>query len=129
MTCRHPDPSILIVEDDFLIRETLIEFLEEEGYSVVGVANGQEALTYLRDSHQPHLILLDLMMPVMNGLQFLAEQQHDPALAGIPVVLLSADRSGQEKVLASVRVEHLEKPVRLVNLLNMVERYCEPMSS
>lgn len=118
-------PNILIVEDEFLIRDALTEFLEEEGYRVAGAANGQEALTLLRKGLVPDLILLDLMMPVMSGMQFLDEQQSDARLASIPVVLLSADRNSQEKVLSSAPVEYLEKPVRLTDLLDTVERYCQ----
>ena len=118
-------PNILIVEDEFLIRDGLTEFLEEEGYRVVGAANGQEALTMLRKGLVPDLILLDLMMPVMSGMQFLDEQQADSRLASIPVVLLSADRNSQEKVLSYAPVEYLEKPVRLTDLLDTVERYCQ----
>lgn len=118
-------PNILIVEDEFLIRDALTEFLEEEGYRVVGAANGQEALNMLRKGLVPNLILLDLMMPVMSGMQFLDEQQADARLASIPVVLLSADRNSQEKVLSSAPVEYLEKPVRLTDLLDTVERYCQ----
>jgi CheY-like chemotaxis protein len=118
-------PNILIVEDEFLIRDALTEFLEEEGYRVAGAANGQEALAMLRKGLVPDLILLDLMMPVMSGMQFLDEQQSDVRLASIPVVLLSADRNSQEKVLSSAPVEYLEKPVRLTDLLDTVERYCQ----
>lgn len=124
MTERQPVPNIMIVEDEFLIREALTEFLEEEGYTVAGSANGQEALNYLRGGAVPELILLDLMMPVMNGPQFLAELQADPALDSIPVVLLSADRNSHEKFSSNAPVEYLEKPVRLVDLLDTVERYC-----
>ena len=122
-------PNILIVEDEFLIRDALTEFLEEEGYIVAGAANGQEALNFLRKGTRPDLILLDLMMPVMSGTQFLVEQQQDLALAAIPVVLLSADRNSQEKVLSSAPVEYLEKPIRLTDLLDTVERYCQQQSS
>jgi CheY-like chemotaxis protein len=118
----------MIVEDEFLIREALTEFLEEEGYTVTGSANGQEALSYLRTSTLPELILLDLMMPVMSGPQFLAELHADPALDSIPVVLLSADRNSQEKFSSNAPVEYLEKPVRLVDLLDTVERYCRQSS-
>lgn len=128
MTMRQPAPNIMIVEDEFLIREALTEFLEEEGYTVTGSANGQEALHYLRAGTLPELILLDLMMPVMSGPQFLAELRADPALDSIPVVLLSADRNGQEKFSSNAPVEYLEKPVRLVDLLDTVERYCQPSS-
>src|SRR5579862_4602951 len=66
--------GILIVDDDPDIRDSLKEVLEDEGYEVNGVANGREALDYLRKSPRPCVILLDLMMPVMDGWQFRREQ-------------------------------------------------------
>src|SRR4051812_36434591 len=82
---------ILIVEDDAPIRDMLEEVLEEEGYPVQSTANGQEALTALHAlSKPPKLILLDLMMPVMDGWTFRQMQIQDPVLRGIPVVILSA---------------------------------------
>ena len=81
---------ILIVEDDFDIREALTQILEEEGYAVREAANGREALD-VAARELPSLILLDLMMPVMNGWQFRAEQIKDPRLAPVPVLVISAD--------------------------------------
>src|SRR5262249_54943332 len=78
-------PTVLIVDDDRDIREALTQALVEGGYTAVGVANGQEALRWLRTATPaPCLILLDLAMPVMNGWQFRSEQQRDPGLAAIP---------------------------------------------
>jgi CheY-like chemotaxis protein len=86
-----PDRTVMVVEDDALIRELVIQALACEGFTPVGASNGDEALRYLRqDRAPPALILLDLMMPVMNGWQFRAEQLEDPALAGIPVIVMSA---------------------------------------
>jgi CheY-like chemotaxis protein len=83
--------TILIVEDESRIRAVLTEILEDEGYPVASARNGLEALTYLRQqADRPHLILLDLGMPVMTGWEFRAEQQRDPTLAGIPVIVMSA---------------------------------------
>lgn len=132
MTSRATDAStVFIIEDEFAIREALTEFLEEEGYTVVGAAHGREALEYLQTAPQPGLILLDLRMPVMNGVQFLDALRAHPQLASIPVVLMSADSSGQHEVDPNAIVEHLDKPVRLVNVLEIVERYCnaEPSES
>jgi len=130
MTSLHQSASsILVVEDDFAIREALTEFLEEEGYLIVGAANGLEALAYLRTAPQPALILLDLRMPVMNGQQFLAAQSHVRALASTPVVLLSADRSTDQRVVAPNVVGYLDKPVRLAELLQVVEQYCNPAAT
>jgi CheY-like chemotaxis protein len=83
--------TILIIDDDASIRELLVEVLEEEGYPVQSASNGEEALSILRTLPKlPKLILLDLMMPVMDGWAFRQEQLQDPLLIGIPVVVLSA---------------------------------------
>src|ERR1700679_2088809 len=85
--------TILIVEDDQGIRETLVEILDSEGYIVLSASNGLEALQVLRSTAvKPDLILLDLMMPVMDGLSFKAQSSQDPSLAKIPVVIMSADQ-------------------------------------
>src|ERR1700682_362753 len=89
---RHASPrAALIVEDDASIREAIAEVLRSEGYEASSCGHGREALEYLRDGHHPDVILLDLMMPVMDGWEFRIEQRKDPALATIPVVALSAD--------------------------------------
>src|SRR5438552_202636 len=89
---------VLVVEDDADIRESLGTILEEEGYGVVTTRNGREALSYLRSGRpRPSLILLDLLMPVMSGAEFRAEQERDPALADIPVVVLSGDSRATER--------------------------------
>ena len=124
-----PDQAarILIVEDEFAIREALTEFLEEEGYLVAGAANGREALAYLDETiTPPAVILLDLMMPVMNGQQFIAAQQQNAALAHIPVILLSAANDAQARLVSHGVAGYLDKPVRLVEVLQIVERYCQP---
>src|SRR5207249_387698 len=82
--------TVLVVEDDFDLRDALVPILEYEGHRVVSAANGREALDWLHAMPPPSLILLDLMMPVMNGEEFRAEQLRDPALASIPGVILSA---------------------------------------
>lgn len=89
-----PQGYVLIIDDDAAIREALILALEDEGYQVQSANNGRDALDRLRRSpRKPDLILLDLMMPVMSGWDFRREQERDPELADIPVVVLSADRS------------------------------------
>jgi CheY-like chemotaxis protein len=115
---------VLIVEDDLAIREALTEILEDEGYQVTGAANGQEAIQALRGSALPCLILLDLMMPVMNGWQFRAEQKQDPALAPVPVVIISADSDLRTKATTLEAVDFLQKPIQLTRLLDTVEQFC-----
>jgi CheY-like chemotaxis protein len=112
----------MVVEDDFAIRETLRELLEDEGYHVMWASNGQEALARLRD-HAPRLILLDLMMPVMDGWEFRIAQQRDPSLAHIPVVIISADHGLEQKVSALAVDGWLAKPFELATLLETVNRY------
>src|SRR5262245_60472537 len=116
--------SILIVEDDADIREAMALVLQDDGYTVARSANGSEALAYLHASPPPSLILLDLMMPVMDGWQFRQEQRRDPALAPIPVVVVSADSHVRQKAEGIGAVDHLQKPVELERLLEMVHRHC-----
>ena len=103
--------SVLIVEDDRDVRLSLAEVLAEEGYRVAIAENGFEALCYLRTARAPGVILLDLMMPVMDGWEFLAEKRRIPSLAGIPVVVLTAGGSGKRPLEPAQVVERLKKPV------------------
>ncbi len=118
--CAQP---ILVVDDDADIRDLLAQLLSDEGYEVITAADGREALARLRQLPRPCVILLDLMMPVMNGPQFYAEQQRDPTLATIPVVVISADGNVQAKA-ASFGGQYLCKPVRLEQVLDTVARNC-----
>lgn len=112
---------VLIVEDDLDTRETLGAALEAEGYEVALAAHGREGLERLAVSPLPCLILLDLMMPVMDGVEFLGALEADPTLASIPVVVVSAysTRAASLKVAG-----FLPKPVNLDRLLTWTERYC-----
>src|SRR5712675_834532 len=93
-SARHGESTIVVVDDDDDIREAVREVLHEEGYRTVGAANGVEALQLLRSSPElPQLILLDLMMPVMDGWEFLMGIDEDPAFHSIPVALMSAHPS------------------------------------
>ena len=113
--------TILVVDDDEMIQESIREVLADEGYQVVLAQNGQEALARLRNGDRPSLILLDLMMPVMDGWQFRAEQKRDPRLSAIPVVVITAAGSA---VKGSIDAdEFMTKPVRLEDLLSVVKRF------
>jgi len=122
MTCAHP---ILVVEDDELIRDSLVEYLDEQGYQAVGAVDGVDALAKLRRSDAlPCVIVLDLMMPNMDGRAFREEQLRDARLASIPVVVLSAYRD-VAKNAAELAVEHyLAKPLKLAALLELVQMHC-----
>ena len=116
--------TILIVEDETPIRSVITEILEDEGYPVASVKNGLEALAYLRRQVElPHLILLDLGMPVMTGWAFRAEQQRDPTLASIPVIVMSALPDLDQKAAALKATDCLDKPIEINTLLGMVARY------
>jgi CheY-like chemotaxis protein len=119
-----PGKSILIVEDDADLREALSAVLRDEGYFVAMAADGREALDRLRRQWRPSLILLDLTMPVMNGWQFRAEQRRDPALSGIPVVVLSAGEHLAEQMVPLGIKDYVRKPIALDHLLRTIERYC-----
>ena len=121
--------SVLVVEDDPDIRETVADVLHEDGYPLATAANGREALDILaRGDEPPGLILLDLMMPIMNGWQFLEEVKD----RDIPVVVMSAyhekDRPVSNGALAR-RVAFVRKPIDLRLLLKLVEHYCQTPSS
>ena len=118
--------SVLIVEDDFDVRDALSQLLEFEGYVVAGAANGQEAIDHLRSTPRPAAILLDLMMPVMDGFQFRSELMHDATLASIPVIIISADASVAEKAARMGATAYLRKPIEVDALLHTLERFCLP---
>jgi CheY-like chemotaxis protein len=113
------DPkTIVIVEDDEGIRETMAALLEDEGYSVRQAANGEEGLASLRAHDDTALVLLDLWMPVMNGWQMLEAMRADPELRALPVVVISA--AGELPPPAGAQA-FLKKPVRLETLLDTVK--------
>ena len=125
MTQSHPSTKILVVDDDSGIREALTDILEDEGYAVSSAPDGQVALELLRQaSEPPALVLLDLMMPRMNGWQFRSEQQRDPSIAAIPVVVISASANIQDQVQALNAAAFIPKPIEYDRLVGVVGRYC-----
>lgn len=112
--------TILFVEDDADIRDTLADVLEEDGYTVKSAGNGQEALDLLHGGLRPSLILLDLMMPIMNGWQFRAAQIKEPDLAAIPVVVVSAGANIEQSAAGLAATGFVKKPVVLEQLLTAV---------
>jgi CheY-like chemotaxis protein len=113
---------VLIVEDDADLREMMAQLLTLEGFSAAAVSNGREALAYLRANAAPDVILLDLMMPVMDGWEFRREQQRDTGMAEVPVIVLSAlDQPRAEDVHADA---FIKKPLDFDRLLELIRRYC-----
>jgi CheY-like chemotaxis protein len=117
--------SILLVEDDSAIREALSFALELEGYKVSAVTNGREALEWLHAAEVlPHVILLDQMMPEMDGIEFRKAQMSDEKLASVPVVMLTAS-PGLAKDICSLSggvMAILPKPLLIETLIDTVER-------
>ncbi|MGE0551675.1 MAG: response regulator [Kofleriaceae bacterium] len=112
--------TILVVDDDVDIRGSLRDFLEDEGYAVSEAAHGADALRHLREHPATSLILLDLMMPIMDGYRFRTEQTRDPAIASIPVIVMTA-RGGLKT--EDIDVEQvLQKPLKLHSLLEAIRR-------
>jgi CheY-like chemotaxis protein len=113
---------ILIVDDDREVRDTLQNILTVEGYQVVSAANGLEALELLDDGYRPCIILLDLMMPIIDGWQFLAERAASPALATIPVLVITATTA--IRTVAHQHTAVLHKPFPVQDLLDRIDEYC-----
>lgn len=113
---------VLVVDDDPAIREALRQALEDEGHSVSEACDGAAALSTLRAGMRPHVILLDHMMPVMDGPTFAAEVGKDPALSGLSIVLITADGRAPQKAQAMGLSAYLNKPVELDVLLDLVAR-------
>ena len=118
------DRHVLVVDDDPDIRSAIADILELRGYQVTAAANGLEALEQLRQGLRPCVILLDLMMPILNGWEFCAEQRRDAALAALPVVVISGDGSTNRKAADLGVTEFLRKPLELAAILEVVGLHC-----
>ena len=113
----------MVVDDDTDIREGVRDLLEAKGYAVLTAANGLEALALLQKGARPDVILLDLMMPVMDGYQFAAEQHKSTTFGQIPILVLTADGHASQKA-ASVHADgFVQKPFKTNVLLERLERF------
>jgi CheY-like chemotaxis protein len=116
---------VLIVEDDEDVRALLQAVLNAVGFAVDTAENGREALRHLHQtSNRPDLILLDLMMPVMNGWQLRAALRHEPAFSSIPIVVMTALHPTDEPAEGLDVSEYLIKPIDTPQLIGAVERFC-----
>jgi CheY-like chemotaxis protein len=113
--------SILIVEDDDGVRDTLAAILRDEGYAVETASNGEAALQQVAARPLPTLILLDLMMPRMDGIHFRARQLADPELREVPVVVISARPDVARQAAALHADDFLRKPMSFEELLHVVQ--------
>jgi CheY-like chemotaxis protein len=117
-----PRPKVFLVEDDADTREMIGRFLEMEGYEVETAANGRQALEHLDAGTSACVILLDLMMPVMDGWEFRRRQASHATGAHIPVIVFSA--AGSDRMRQIEANDYLSKPVNLDDLLRRIARFC-----
>ena len=110
--------TVLIVEDEVTTRDALIELLGKDGREIVTAGDGQEAMERLEQAPRPRVILLDLMMPRMDGWEFLRRQSADPSIANIPTIVLSGSK------LPAGAKHQLSKPVDVERLRALVDQYC-----
>ncbi|HEY2906395.1 MAG TPA: response regulator [Vicinamibacterales bacterium] len=113
-----PGTDVLLVEDDAAIREMMVVLLGFEGLTVVPVEDGADALSYLKEGGRAKVVLLDLMMPRMDGWSFRREQRADPAIAGIPVIVVSACPEALTRELNAVAT--FQKPVDVGQVIDVV---------
>lgn len=119
---RHHGP-ILVVDDDAEIRDTLRDCFEEEGFSVVVAANGKDALEQISTGPRPCVVVLDLMMPVMDGHQFSVELQRRPETSVVPIVVITAGQSPAGPAMTNAfRV--FRKPFKVSELLTAIHACC-----
>lgn len=116
--------TILIIDDDQGIREAVQEFLEMEGFLVKTAVNGEDGLRVLRQM-RPDLILLDLMMPTMNGFEFRERQLAEQIEVDVPLVLMSADSQIEKKQAQAGILDCLRKPMDVNELLDKLHKYCK----
>ncbi|HKA35558.1 MAG TPA: response regulator [Thermoanaerobaculia bacterium] len=117
---------ILVVEDDNDLRETLLDVLDRAGFEVVIAANGEEALATLESGRPTALVLLDLHMPVMDGLEFRRRQLESIGLSDVPVLVITGDRQGQSEARRLGFERFLSKPFGEEDLLKSVTESVKP---
>jgi CheY-like chemotaxis protein len=118
------DRPVLVVEDDGDVRDAVAASLRDEGYVVAEAENGRLALDWLQSNADPCLVLLDLWMPVMTGIELHAVMAQDPRLAAVRLVVVSAAGDARTQAQQMGAIAFLRKPLDLHDLLATVERYC-----
>jgi CheY-like chemotaxis protein len=117
--------TVMVVEDNNIAREGLALVLRRRGYNVSTAADGLEALESLRRGHHPDVILLDMLLPGLDGWDFLQERKRHPGLAGIPVVITTALTIADQEWAESLGANgYLRKPIEVGVLMEAVRRHC-----
>jgi two-component system chemotaxis response regulator CheY len=115
---------VMVVDDDSEIREGISDVLSDYGYQVVAACNGREALDQLRCTPDVCAIVLDMMMPVMDGVAFRGAQLLEPDFAGIPIIVVTAGPDWKEMGASLGAARCLKKPFTLDNLVRAVGDLC-----
>ena len=124
IAARPEHRPVLVVEDDDDVRDAVAASLRDEGYDVAEAENGRLALEWLQSNADPCLVLLDLWMPVMTGMELHAVMSQDPRLAAVRLVVVSAAGDAKAQAQQMGAIGFLRKPLDLHDLLATVERYC-----
>lgn len=122
-------PVIMVVEDHEFAREAVAALLASMGYEVIEAANGRDALAMLAKDVRPDLILLDLMMPVMDGWEFMKRQRLDWKLCTIPTIVVTGIPSHDPRCMEMPLVRFLPKPYTAEQLLAAISAECAPAAS
>jgi hypothetical protein len=121
---RPKDGPVLVVDDDEPFRTEIVEVLQRSGYAVVSAGDGREALEYLRGDNTPALVILDMMMPLMEGWSLFEAVKRDPRLASVPIVLLTCGGDSEDDMPELDVSGYLNKPVRMKKLLSFAAEHC-----
>lgn len=116
-----PLTTVLVVDDDAEIRQALLELLEDEDYGVILAANGKEALDLVATGIKPDVILLDVMMPIMDGWHFLSARLKHPELIEVPIIIISAGQEAEREARKVGVFEVAKKPLHVDDLIRRIE--------
>jgi CheY-like chemotaxis protein len=122
MAARTTRPTILIVEDNAVSRDGLVTLLENTGYHAVATTDGRQALNVLRSEAMPHLILLDMIMPIMDGWHFLDQIRADPQWSPVPIVIMTGIVIGLEWAQDHGAAGFVKKPIDELRLFSEIDR-------
>jgi CheY-like chemotaxis protein len=120
---QEPDKKyILLIEDNLAIADAFIWILEFKEYVVVTKTNGRDALHFIEDNHSPTLILLDLMMPIMNGFEFLEIKNKEPHISNIPTIIITASELNNKKIKLKPHEYFFKKPFDFDAIIELIEK-------
>jgi len=115
--------TILVVDDDPINRKLIVKILEKKSFKTIEVSNGLEALNEVNANKNIDLILLDIVMPIMNGIEFLKQIKANPALINIPIIVLTTDDTKKTEALSLGANDIIIKPISPITLLEKVSNY------